>query len=253
MPMTTEMLNRIEILVPGRGHAAELLRQVVRLLADAGGALFWGRLTEGTKASQAEIVEAAWDWSGLERGYGTLRLATWLRRELGLPWPAGELRGDLGGPEPDEPTAYHRPTVAGSLRRVNDAAGEQARSLTHNKSQFVRLDMADCEQSTPEQLAASTEIRRQRLAQQARQAGYDGDPCPRCHERRIVHSGSLYCCDNCQHRWTEAVPVDRLSGVREALAGCTNISSFTEGMTHAYGLEVFEPAILPRDCPGVAT
>ncbi len=81
--ITTEQINKIECLIPGRGSQAHLLREITRLLVDAGGSLVFQHLVRATGRTQAEISDAAHGWTGLER-YSGLRLAPWVRRELWL-------------------------------------------------------------------------------------------------------------------------------------------------------------------------
>jgi uncharacterized protein (TIGR02996 family) len=39
-------------------------------------------------------------------------------------------------------------------------------------------------------------------SREARVAGYDGEPCPWCGDRKQVSSGREYACDGCGRRWT---------------------------------------------------
>jgi ssDNA-binding Zn-finger/Zn-ribbon topoisomerase 1 len=39
-------------------------------------------------------------------------------------------------------------------------------------------------------------------SREARLAGYDGEPCPWCGDRKQVSSGREYACDGCGRRWT---------------------------------------------------
>ena len=92
--------------------------------------------------------------------------------------------------------------------------------------------------------------------QAARLNGYDGRACPRCHERRTVHSGTEHACDACGNRWSEKAPADPLAAIRAIVARATNVATI-EDAHYAASLPPLArfrhaPALPAQDCAGVA-
>ncbi len=55
------------------------------------------------------------------------------------------------------------------------------------------------------------------------QNGYDDIPCPSCHGRHAVHSGSLHACNACGYRWVDIPPPELLDEIHFAPAAQTGL------------------------------
>ena len=195
-----KLFIEINRLLPGTDLRSYCLRRVLRVIALDGGTITEASLRAVLGEGSLSLAEArTWDgcrWS--EDGWGPIvALAPWVRKALGLPVESAELLADLG-PEP----------------------GVVEGSQTSSSHRFVKVRLEDLSPATPERLAELTAERR------ARTHGYDSDPCPCCHQWRIVHSGDLHVCDSCGHRWAE--PADRFAEVCTKLTGCKNIATADE-------------------------
>jgi hypothetical protein len=72
--------------------------------------------------------------------------------------------------------------------RALPGAGKQPMAVYYPSRRAAEADLA---------LALETSASRE-----ARAAGYDGEPCPWCGERKQVSSGRERACDGCGRRWT---------------------------------------------------